>query len=132
MQNDPNLALAKIDQPHLKPQRAFIREAECIGCTKCIQACPFDAILGAAKQMHTVLITECTGCELCITPCPVDCIELITLPKRDYDPTKARTRFYTRQKRLSRVAKPVVVTTDHKAYILAAVERVRRKRCRVD
>ncbi|KEI72899.1 electron transport complex subunit RsxB [Endozoicomonas elysicola] len=55
---------------------AFIREAECIGCTKCIQACPVDAILGAAKQMHTVISDECTGCDLCVEPCPVDCIEM--------------------------------------------------------
>ena len=62
------------------PQVAFIREAECIGCTKCIQACPVDAILGAAKLMHTVLVDECTGCDLCVAPCPVDCIEMRPLP----------------------------------------------------
>jgi Na+-translocating ferredoxin:NAD+ oxidoreductase subunit B len=56
---------------------AFIREEECIGCTKCIQACPMDAILGAAKQMHTVIADECTGCDLCVEPCPVDCIDMI-------------------------------------------------------
>jgi electron transport complex protein RnfB len=56
---------------------AFIREDECIGCTKCIQACPIDAILGAAKQMHTVIAKECTGCDLCVEPCPVDCIDMI-------------------------------------------------------
>ncbi|MCP5173151.1 MAG: electron transport complex subunit RsxB [Porticoccaceae bacterium] len=56
---------------------AFIREDECIGCTKCIQACPVDAILGAAKQMHTVIADECTGCDLCVEPCPVDCIDMI-------------------------------------------------------
>ncbi|MCM2462087.1 electron transport complex subunit RsxB [Pseudomonas sp. CG7] len=61
-------------------QIAFIREAECIGCTKCIQACPVDAIVGAAKLMHTVLIDECTGCDLCVAPCPVDCIEMHPLP----------------------------------------------------
>ena len=55
---------------------AFIREDECIGCTKCIQACPIDAILGAAKQMHTVIAKECTGCDLCVEPCPVDCIDM--------------------------------------------------------
>ncbi|MCX2982968.1 electron transport complex subunit RsxB [Halieaceae bacterium IMCC14734] len=57
---------------------AFIREDECIGCTKCIQACPVDAILGAAKQMHTVIASECTGCDLCVEPCPVDCIDMIS------------------------------------------------------
>ena len=58
---------------------AFIREAECIGCTKCIQACPVDAIVGAAKQMHTVIVDECTGCDLCVEPCPVDCIDMVPL-----------------------------------------------------
>ena len=56
---------------------AVIREDECIGCTKCIQACPVDAILGAAKQMHTVIADECTGCDLCLDPCPVDCIDMV-------------------------------------------------------
>ncbi len=60
------------------PAVAYIREAECIGCTKCIQACPVDAILGAAKQMHTVIVSECTGCDLCVEPCPVDCIDMLT------------------------------------------------------
>ncbi len=55
---------------------ARIREAECIGCTKCIQACPVDAILGAAKLMHTVIAVECSGCDLCVDPCPVDCIDM--------------------------------------------------------
>lgn len=59
---------------------AHIREAECIGCTKCIQACPVDAILGAAKQMHTVINEECTGCDLCVEPCPVDCIDMLPVP----------------------------------------------------
>jgi electron transport complex protein RnfB len=59
------------------PLVAFIREDECIGCTKCIQACPVDAILGAAKHMHTVIASECTGCDLCVAPCPVDCIDMI-------------------------------------------------------
>ena len=59
------------------PLVAVIREEECIGCTKCIQACPVDAILGAAKQMHTVIADECTGCDLCVEPCPVDCIDML-------------------------------------------------------
>ena len=58
------------------PNVAYIREEECIGCTKCIQACPVDAILGASQQMHTVITEECTGCDLCVEPCPVDCIEM--------------------------------------------------------
>jgi len=61
------------------PEVAIIHEDVCIGCTKCIQACPVDAILGSAKKMHTVIAAECTGCELCIPPCPVDCIDMIPL-----------------------------------------------------
>ncbi|MBT8147617.1 MAG: electron transport complex subunit RsxB [Gammaproteobacteria bacterium] len=63
------------------PSVAFIREAECIGCTKCIQACPVDAIVGAAKLMHTVITSECTGCDLCFEPCPVDCIDMLPAPE---------------------------------------------------
>ena len=60
---------------------AIIIEKDCIGCTKCIQACPVDAIVGAAKLMHTVIVDECTGCDLCVEPCPVDCIDMIPRPK---------------------------------------------------
>ena len=60
-------------------QVALVREAECIGCTKCIQACPVDAIIGGAKHMHTVIEPLCTGCELCVPACPVDCIELVAV-----------------------------------------------------
>lgn len=65
--------------PDLKPQVAHIVEEDCIGCTKCIDACPVDAITGAANLMHNVINELCTGCELCIEPCPVDCIELIDI-----------------------------------------------------
>jgi electron transport complex protein RnfB len=60
---------------------ALIDEQDCIGCTLCIDVCPVDAIVGAAKQMHTVIKAECTGCELCLTPCPVDCIRMTPLTK---------------------------------------------------
>ncbi|RNF85152.1 Rnf electron transport complex subunit RnfB [Montanilutibacter psychrotolerans] len=62
---------------HKPPQVALVVEADCIGCTKCIQACPVDAIVGAAKHMHTVIEPLCTGCELCVPACPVDCIVLV-------------------------------------------------------
>ncbi len=66
-----------------KPEQvAIIDEARCIGCVLCIKACPVDAILGATKQMHTVIKQECTGCELCIPVCPVDCIDMIPLVER--------------------------------------------------
>lgn len=75
--NDRHQALAP---NHLRPLSlsvARIREDECIGCTKCIQACPTDAIFGASKRMHSVIESECNGCDLCVEPCPVDCIDLI-------------------------------------------------------
>lgn len=64
------------------PMVAVIDEDICIGCAKCIQACPVDAIVGAPKLMHTVIAEHCTGCELCIPPCPVDCIDLLPAPPR--------------------------------------------------
>lgn len=73
-----------VEQPRLL---AVIDEQVCIGCTLCIQACPVDAIVGAAKQMHTVIAAECTGCELCVPPCPVDCIALVEAsPPPDVSP----------------------------------------------
>lgn len=68
-------------QQEAEKKVAFIREDECIGCTKCIQACPVDAIVGATRQMHTVIVDECTGCDLCVDPCPVDCIDMLPLPE---------------------------------------------------
>jgi electron transport complex protein RnfB len=85
------------------PQVAVIDEDVCIGCTKCIQACPVDAIVGASKLMHTVIASWCTGCELCIPPCPVDCIALqpvAALPQADL----SRERHDTRAVRLARDA----------------------------
>lgn len=85
---------------------ARIVEADCIGCTKCIQACPVDAIVGAAKTMHTVIADDCTGCELCVPACPVDCIVLEPMPPAQLeDPAhadKARTHFQRREARLAR------------------------------
>lgn len=106
--NKPALPLDIVGE--LKPKSvAFIREAECIGCTKCIQACPVDAILGASKLMHTVIADECTGCDLCVEPCPVDCIEMRPLPStlQIIAPLQAahyKTRFVMRNDRLQREA----------------------------
>jgi len=82
---------------------ARIVEADCIGCTKCIQACPVDAIVGASKLMHTVLADDCTGCELCVPACPVDCIVLEPMPPAQIDAAHAdaaRTHFQRREARL--------------------------------
>lgn len=93
---------------HLPQQLAVIREAECIGCTKCIQACPVDAIIGAAKLMHTVIAADCTGCDLCVEPCPVDCIDMISVADTVAAPSadqsrQWRSRYEARQKRLARL-----------------------------
>ena len=66
---------------------AVVDEAWCIGCTKCIEACPVDCIVGAPKQMHTVVEADCTGCELCIPACPVDCISLVPVHAEEPRPT---------------------------------------------
>ncbi len=95
--------------PKPYPVVALIDENLCIGCTFCIRACPVDAIVGAAKQMHTVIAAECTGCELCIAPCPMDCISLVPATKKTDDAAKkqaadiARSRHQFRQQRLERL-----------------------------
>lgn len=88
---------------------ALINESKCIGCTFCIKACPVDAIVGAAKQMHTVITAECTGCELCIAPCPMDCIDMIPIKQpasslsseqKQKSADQARSRYQFRLQRL--------------------------------
>lgn len=92
-----------------KPQTvALIDEEHCIGCTLCIEACPFDAIVGAAQLMHTVIARECTGCALCLPPCPVDCIRMVetgaqpTRTERRLAAKRARRRYELRTLRLAR------------------------------
>ena len=137
-----------------EPAVAYIREAECIGCTRCIQVCPVDAIVGAAKQMHTVIADECTGCELCLPACPVDCIDMPPAapgegqvrwpPETDDDrerAERARRRFFARNARLAReteerrarrerrkAALRDKTAGDRKAEIAAAIARARRKK----
>ena len=134
---------------------AVIDEALCIGCTLCIQACPVDAIVGAAKRMHTVLASLCTGCDLCVPPCPMDCIAMVTAtPARTWseeDARDARRRCEARNLRLERehveneerrLGRAVAKLTefgasdpagdpalrDKKARVAAAIERARQRR----
>lgn len=91
----------------ISSQLAVIREEACIGCTKCIQACPVDAIVGAAKYMHTVIADICIGCGLCVPPCPVDCIDLMPTPpvstqQAEQKILSARTHFDARNTRLEK------------------------------
>jgi electron transport complex protein RnfB len=109
-------ALLQVDAKPLNPAHgvpkprsiAIIDETTCIGCTLCIRACPVDAIVGAAKQMHTVLADECTGCELCLAPCPMDCITMqpieneITSWRGTSRADAARERYNARLLRLER------------------------------
>jgi len=128
---------------------ARIDEPRCIGCTLCIQACPVDAIVGAAKQMHTVIVELCTGCDLCVAPCPVDCIDMVPATGIDANWTRARRdsareRFARRNRRLARdkskratrhapqtsvaAAAGSLSAEQKRKTIRAAVERVRARR----
>lgn len=116
---------------------AVIREAECIGCMKCVQACPVDAIIGSPKLMHTVITDACNGCELCIAPCPVDCIDMVTLPARSESEKQAlaqqsRVRFEKRNQRENNVVaqaedKLIIQSIeDRKAKIVDVLKRVKK------
>jgi electron transport complex protein RnfB len=125
-----------------KPREiAVIDEAACIGCTKCIQACPVDAIVGASKWMHTVLVDECTGCDLCIPPCPVDCITMVLAPDDGCSPgvraNHYRTRYVARNARLEResgertaelAAKKAALGDARASAVQAAILRARAKK----
>jgi electron transport complex protein RnfB len=119
----------------IAPALARIDEDRCIGCLKCVQACPVDAIIGAAGLLHAVIPPYCIGCELCIAPCPVDCIAMEPAPVTGRDIEKARGRFLSRGARLLAAKQSTSGPQDEAAtreqrrdYVRAAVERVRRKR----
>jgi|TARA_X000000368_G_C23055104_1_gene723457 RnfABCDGE-type electron transport complex B subunit len=77
---DKKISKVNLDYgPTIDNQKVSIVESECIGCKKCIDACPVDAIVGSANMMHSIIDDLCTGCELCIEPCPVDCIEIVSV-----------------------------------------------------
>lgn len=120
---------------------AVIREAECVGCTKCISACPVDAIIGASQFLHTVIRDECIGCGLCVAPCPMDCIDMIDTAvepgsqEKTKRAHKAKERYQARQKRLILQEQPKLPTIldpaqkQHiKTEIKAAIMRVQEKR----
>lgn len=138
-QQDPEPYFAEMQQKAKPPSRAVIREAECIGCTKCIQACPVDAIIGAGKLMHTVITDQCTGCELCIAPCPVDCIDMIIIPAADENTqqlqaNQAKQRYEFRNYRLEKDATKKqekfqqLKLLQRQREIQAAVARVKNKK----
>ena len=106
---------------------ALVDEARCIGCTRCIDACPVDAIAGAQGFMHAVIAAYCTGCKLCLPPCPVDCIDLeaFPVPWTAADAKAARRRAEVRKKRHAR-SLPRSTVTDRKAVIAAALGRKRK------
>ncbi len=100
--------------------RAVIREEDCIGCTKCIPACPVDAIVGTGKHMHTIFTDLCTGCELCLAPCPVDCIDLVNIERtlsdaeRQAEQEDLRQRYHTH---LGRVAEQLSDSSNTKPVV---------------
>ena len=131
---DPAPYISEMEEKAKPSLLAVIRKAECIGCTKCIAACPVDAIVGAAKQMHTVIVNDCTGCELCVAPCPVDCIDMLVIPSLPQDTNYYRDKHIKHNLRLTQQqANPTIKTidktvTDKQAYITAALERVKNKK----
>lgn len=129
LMNVPALPLDGISKP---PTVAFIREAECIGCTKCIQACPVDAIVGAAKLMHTIIADECTGCDLCVEPCPVDCIEMRPLIATDH-PLSQRERVETRAHYRQRfVARNARIEREAKEQAQRRADRQKKSQLKID
>lgn len=110
---------------------ALVEESRCIGCTRCIDACPVDAIAGAQGFMHTVIAAYCTGCELCLPPCPVDCIDMVPAPGpwTAASARGAKQRAELRKKRFAEL-KPKVTLTDRKTVIAAAIKRAGARKIR--
>lgn len=105
---------------------AVINEAECIGCTKCMPPCPTDAILGASKHMHTVIVELCTGCELCVAPCPVSCISMeisALTPWNKEDADQARRRYQAKNLRLARMEAEKIERLNRQKQLLAKINR---------
>ena len=116
---------------HKPKSVAYIIEQDCIGCVKCIAACPVDAILGAAKLMHTVIASECTGCELCIAPCPVDCIVMQPLPAPiDCDPLLIKAKKIAQAQLAQRRYEARCLRKENEA--LEKAERAQHKRAALE
>lgn len=103
------------------PQQAIIDEAHCIGCTRCLSPCPVDAIIGANKQLHTVLVEECTGCGLCLKDCPVDCIVLVPATIA-FDPAQSRKRYQAKSVRLAIQEQAKVERMEKQKQLLAKIK----------
>ncbi|HWU68755.1 MAG TPA: RnfABCDGE type electron transport complex subunit B [Stenotrophobium sp.] len=101
---------------------ALIDEERCIGCTKCIEACPTDAIVGAMNLMHTVIRAECIGCRLCLPPCPVDCIDMKFLAEKPFDDAVARQRVKARKARQARERREKMKNYERKKALLRTQE----------
>lgn len=128
---DANDYVDKVRQNYRPPSIAVIDEDLCIGCVKCINACPVDAIVGSAKLMHTVIADECTGCELCVPACPMDCITLHSVQRNDADYQQQwKQRYEQRQQRLlqqQQQKKQQHNSAKSKQEILAALARVKAR-----
>jgi electron transport complex protein RnfB len=119
-----------------RPAIALIDEARCIGCTRCIDACPVDAIVGADQLMHTVIAAYCTGCALCLPPCPVDCIAMVPAradqPWSERDARAAKARGAARRTRLAAAGRALDAAADpagnRRRVLDAAIARARRRR----
>lgn len=152
LNQDPTPYIEELRAQEQPPRVAIIDENACIGCMKCIQACPVDAIVGTSKRMHTVIEDECTGCGLCVAPCPVDCIDMVALveknepldchvannaPRND-KADQHRRRFIARNERLRekelKKEKKLIATKindgsikNRKSEIAAAIARAKKK-----
>ena len=131
LKRDAKPYIDQLKEKYRAPSIAIIDENLCIGCVKCIKACPIDAIVGAPKLMHTVIKAECSGCELCIPVCPMDCIQMEVLPERSIDEQEIKSRHWrerydARNTRLSK--NEVIKQARHEAAKLNKQETERKNK----
>jgi Na+-translocating ferredoxin:NAD+ oxidoreductase subunit B len=133
LRQDPSPYIPDMKKNQKSESLVVIREEACIGCKKCIQACPVDAIIGGAKLMHTVISDACTGCDLCIEPCPVDCIDIVKIPARNEEEKKrlaekSRERYENRKARLARLKKSEAIQHQEAKLVQESETLAARKR----